>query len=87
VKYVAALSRKTRRGKMASDYNEAGVIVSHNIYILTDVARALIQGWYNDTNEHRHIAASKDDIKLVSLVLQGLLSSINETETTQKVDG
>jgi hypothetical protein len=71
---------------MAPDYSSAGIVVGHNIHILRDVAQALIQGWYCDANEHRHIAASKGDIELVSLELIALLSSINKTETAKQLE-
>jgi hypothetical protein len=72
-------------GEMASDYNAAGVTVSHNLYVLRSVIEDLIQGYYSSASEHFFIAASKADLELCCKGLIGLLGSINQAETSRTI--
>jgi hypothetical protein len=70
---------------MASDFNRAGITVSHNLYILRSIVDDLVQGWYRDPHEHRMIVASKADLEYADTYIRGLIAQINAADTSRDV--
>lgn len=70
---------------MTSDYERAGITIGHNLYILRAVTEDLVKGFYCDTNEHRHISASKTDLATVTAALAEMLDEIEAADTSRAV--
>ena len=70
---------------MASDYNAAGITVSHNLYIMRSIVEDLIKGFFTDANERRHISQSKADIATAVAALAEMLDEIERADTSQAI--
>jgi hypothetical protein len=69
---------------VASDYNTAGIITGHNLYVLRSVTEDLIKGFFSDANQRRHISTSKADIATAVAALAEMLDEIERADTASR---
>jgi hypothetical protein len=72
---------------MASDYDNAGRRVGHNLYILRSVAEDIVKGFSCDASERRHITEGRRDLADVFGALQTILTSIDNAATSRPAQG